>query len=540
MEQVYYPIADSLAWSALAAAVPILVLLLMIGVLRKPAWIAALTGLATAAVLAIVVYGMPVETAASSALMGAAFGLFPIGWIVYWAVVLYRLTVETGQFEVIKDSIGGLTTDRRLQAMLIAFALGAFIEGAAGFGTPVAVAAAMLTGLGFSPFFAAGICLLANTAPVAFGSIGIPVTTLAEVTGLDDHLLSTWVGRLCAPISVFIPAYLVMVMGGFKALKGVLPAAIVCGVCFAGMQLFMSSTAGQELVDIVAALTAIVGLVILFKVWQPSDTFVMEGESEVAIEIQKHGFGRTLLAWSPYLFLVVLVLFWGWPVGKAWLDDTLATVLPRIYEWPGLHNVVQRMPPYMDAATPYGATYNLNFLSAAGTACAFATILSAAVLRVSPVRYVKLLWSVLKQLGFSLLTIASVLGLAYLMNYSGATVTLGFAFAATGAVFPFFSALLGWLGVFLTGSDTAANALFGNMQVVTANELDLAPEIMASANSAGGVMGKMISLQSLAVAVAATGMARSQEGELFRFTFKHSILLASIMGVLAMIYAYLP
>jgi len=258
MEQVYAPIADSLAWSTLAAAMPILVLLLMIGILRKPAWISAVTGLAVGFVVAIGVYSMPTGTAVSATLMGAAFGLFPIGWIVFWAVVLYRLTVETGQFEIIKDSIGGVTTDRRLQAMLIAFALGAFIEGAAGFGTPVAVAAAMLTGLGFSPFFAAGICLLANTAPVAFGSIGIPVTTLASVTGIDDHLLSTWVGRLCAPISVFIPAYLVMVMGGFKALKGVIPAAVVCGVCFAGMQLFMSSTAGQELVDIVAALTAIV------------------------------------------------------------------------------------------------------------------------------------------------------------------------------------------------------------------------------------------------------------------------------------------
>jgi lactate permease len=538
MEQVYTPIAGSLVWSTLAAALPILVLLLMIGILRKPAWIAALTGLVAAAILAIGVYGMPVGTAASATLMGAAFGLFPIGWIVYWAVVLYRLTVETGQFEVIKDSIGGLTTDRRLQAMLIAFALGAFIEGAAGFGTPVAVAAAMLTGLGFSPFYAAAICLLANTAPVAFGSIGIPVTTLSEVTGIDDHLLSTWVGRLCAPVSVFIPAYLVLVMGGVKALKGVLPAAIVCGVSFAGMQLFMSATAGQELVDIVAALTAIVGLVILFKFWQPSDSFTLEGESEAVVAIQKHGFGKTLLAWSPYLFLVIFVLFWGYPDGKAWLDDVFARIMPRTLEWPGLHNVVQRMPPYTEAATPYPATYNLNFLSAAGTACALSTIAAAAVLRVSPGKYIVLLGSVLKQLAFSLITIASVLGLAYLMNYSGATVTLGFAFAATGALFPFFSALLGWLGVFLTGSDTAANALFGNMQVVTANELGLAPEVMASANSAGGVMGKMISLQSLAVAVAATGMARSQEGELFRFTFKHSIFLASMIGVLSMIYAY--
>ena len=540
MEQVYTPIAGSLAWSTLVAALPILVLLVMIGILRKPAWISALTGLAVGFVVALGFYGMPAEPAVSSAAMGAAFGLFPIGWIVYWAVVLYRLTVETGQFEVIKDSIGGLTTDRRLQAMLIAFALGAFIEGAAGFGTPVAVAAAMLTGLGFSPFFAAGICLLANTAPVAFGSIGIPVTTLASVTGLDDHLLSTWVGRLCAPVSVFIPAYLVMVMGGFKALKGVIPAAIVCGVCFAGMQIFMSATAGQELVDIVAALTAIVGLVVLLKVWQPADEFHMAGEHAAVIELKRHGFGPTLLAWSPYIFLVIFVLVWGSGILNdnlfRWAQNDVGLIG---LAWPGLHNVVTRMPPAVEVATPYAATYNLNWLSAAGSACGLATIFGAIVLRFSVGSYLRLLGSVFKQLSFSMVTIAAVVGLAYLMNYSGATVTLGLAFATTGAVFPFFSAILGWLGVFLTGSDTSANALFGNLQVVTANQLGIDPHIMASANSAGGVMGKMISLQSLAVAVAATGMARSQEGDLFRFTFKHSILLASVIGVLTMIYAYL-
>jgi len=539
MNQVYTPIADSLAWSTVAAALPILVLLIMIGIFRKPAWISALTGLAIGAIVAVGVYEMPVQTAASSASMGAAFGLFPIGWIVFWAVVLYRLTVETGQFEIIKDSIGGLTTDRRLQAMLIAFALGAFIEGAAGFGTPVAVAAAMLTGLGFSPFYAAGICLLANTAPVAFGSIGIPVTTLASVTGLDENLLSTWVGRLCAPVSVFIPAYLVLVMGGLKALKGVIPAAIVCGVCFAGMQLFMSSTAGPQLVDIVAALTAIIGLVVLFKVWQPSDEFHMEGEHAASIEIKRHGVGPTLLAWSPYIFLVFFVLLWG---SRPPFMDALFTAAEGSMlglAWPGLHEVVTRMPPAVEAATPYAATYNLNWLSAAGTACGLATICGALALRFSFVNYIRLLGSVLSQLAFSLITIAAVVGLAYLMNYSGATVTLGLAFATTGALFPFFSAILGWLGVFLTGSDTSANALFGNLQVVTANQLGLDPAVMASANSAGGVMGKMISLQSLAVAVAATGMARSQEGDLFRFTFKHSVFLACVLGGLSMIYAHL-
>jgi len=533
-QQEYLPIADSLAWSALAASLPIFVLLLLIGVLRKPAWTAALSGLAAAFVIAVGIYGMPGGLAVNSAVYGAAFGLFPIGWIVYWAIVLYRLTLETGQFEVIKDSIGGLTADRRLQAMLIAFALGAFIEGAAGFGTPVAVAAAMLTGLGFSPFFAAGICLLANTAPVAFGSIGIPVVTLAQITGLEEQLLSAWVGRLCAPVSVFIPAYLVWVMGGFRALNGVMPAAIVCGVAFASMQFLVSNFVGPHLVDIVAAITAIVGLVVLFKVWQPKDHFQLEGESEAVLEIKKHGAGRTLLAWSPYLFLVAFVLVWGSSGGAAILNNVS---IP--FEWPGLHNVVQRVAPVVEATSPYAAVFNFNWLSAAGTACAFATIAAAILLRFPVGSYIKLLGAVAKQLAFSLLTIASVLGLAFLMNYSGATVTLGLAFAATGALFPFFSALLGWLGVFLTGSDTSANALFGNLQVVTANRLGLDPAIMASANSAGGVMGKMISLQSLAVAVAATGMARSQEGQLFRFTFRHSIFLASVLGGLTTLYAYL-
>jgi lactate permease len=450
-----------------------------------------------------------------------------------WAVVLYRIAEETGKFEVIKDSIGGLTTDRRLQAMLIAFAFGAFIEGAAGFGTPVAVAAAMLTGLGFSPFFAAGICLLANTAPVAFGSIGVPVVTLAGTTGLPELELSMWVGRLCAPISLLIPAYLVLVMGGPRALKGVWPAALVCGVCFAGVQFLVSNFVGPQLVDILAALTAMTGLVVLFRFWQPKDQFVMAGAHHAAATPKSHGFGPTLLAWSPYLFLVLFVLVWGYPKSKAFLETT-----NLVFDWPGLHNQIERTAPIVASPAPYAARFTFNWLAAAGSACALATMVSAIVLRVSLTAYFGILVRVAKQLAFSLLTMACVLALAYVMNYSGATVTLGEAFAKTGRVFPFFSALLGWLGVFLTGSDTSANALFGNLQVVTANSLGLDPAMMAASNSAGGVMGKMISLTSLAVAVAATGMARSEEGKLFRFTVKHSVLLASLLGVLATIYAY--
>jgi L-lactate transport len=533
-QQEYLPLADSLVLSALAASVPILVLLVLIGVFRKPAWVAGLSGLLVSVVVALIVYGMPLPLVVSSVSFGAAFGLFPIGWIVFWAVVLYRITVDTGNFEIIKDSIGGLTGDRRIQAMLIAFALGAFIEGAAGFGTPVAVAAAMLTGLGFSPFFAAGICLLANTAPVAFGSIGIPVITLAGITGLPEDELSAWVGRLCAPVALFIPAYLVMVMAGWKGLKGVLPAAIVCGFSFASVQFLMSNFVGPELVDIVASLSAITGLIILLKLWQPSDNFVWAGEVQSSMTISSHGFGRTVYAWSPYLFLVVFVLIWGSGV----IGELLNSVT-LVIQWPGLHNQVIQTSPVVVNPTPYAATYTLNWISAAGSACGFATVASAILFKMSVRSYFKLLASVFRQLSFSLLTIASVLGLAFLMNYSGATVTLGLSFAATGSLFPFFSAMLGWLGVFLTGSDTSANALFGNLQVVTAGTLGLDPNLMASANSAGGVMGKMISLQSLAVAVAATGMSRSEEGKLFRFTFKHSVFLAVVLGLLTSLYAYI-
>ncbi len=530
----YTPIADSLALSTLVATLPILVMLLMIGVLRKPAWLSGLAGLATALIVAIAGYGMPTGLALNSATMGAAFGMLPIGWIVFWAVVLYRITLETGNFEIIKDSIGGLTADRRLQAMLIAFAFGAFVEGAAGFGTPVAVAAAMLTGLGFSPFFAAGICMLANTAPVAFGSIGIPVTTLADVTGLPEAELSAWVGRICAPVSMFIPAYLIMVMGGFRALKGVLPAALVCGVSFATVQFLVSNFIGPQLVDIMAALTAILASIAMLKVWQPKDRFVMAGETQVVLEIKRHTFGRTLLAWSPYLLLVMFVLIWGNP----WTTPYLRSV-SILVEWPGLHGLIQRIPPVVATPGPYRAVYEFHWLQFAGTACMLATIASALVLRLSIGQYFGILGRVVNQLAFSLLTIACVLGLAYVMNYSGATVTLGLAFAATGTLFPFFSGMLGWLGVFLTGSDTSANALFGNLQVVTANQLGFDPAIMAASNSSAGVMGKMISLQSIAVAVAATGMARSDEGKLFRFTLKHSIFLAAVLSSIAALYAYL-
>jgi L-lactate transport len=531
-QQTYSPIAASVPLSALVAAIPIFVLLFLLAALRKPAWVAALSGLAAAAGVALFAYGMPVPLLLGSITYGAAFGLFPIGWVVFWAVVLYRLTVHTGKFEVLKDSVGGLTQDRRLQALLIAFAFGAFIEGAAGFGTPVAVAAAMLTGLGFSPFYAAGICLLANTAPVAFGSIGIPVVTLAGITGLPLNDLSANVGRICAPVSLFVPAYLVLVMGGVRALMGVLPAALACGAAFAGMQFYVSNYLGPQLTDILSSLAAIGVLIILLKVWKPSNEFVMEGDHD-RVAVKQHPTGEVFLAWAPYGLLVLFVLLWGYmPIKNALNQATL--VIP----WPNLHNLVQQVAPVAPTPKPYAAMLRLEVLAASGTACMLAVFASAAVLRVGLGTLFGIIGSTAKQLGFSMLTIASVLGLAFLMNYSGATGTLGLAFAATGSAFPFFSALLGWLGVFLTGSDTSANALFGNLQVVTAKTLDLNPTLMAASNSSGGVMGKMISLQSIAVAAAATGMKQSDESRLFRFTLGHSIFLASVLGLIVVVYAY--
>jgi lactate permease len=441
--------------------------------------------------------------------------------------------VRTGKFEIVKNSIGNLTGDRRLQALLIAFAFGAFIEGAAGFGTPVAVAAAMLAGLGFSPFYAAGICLLANTAPVAFGSIATPILMLTGITGLPLDRLSAGVGRICAPVSLIVPGYLVMVMGGWRALRGVLPAAVLCGVAFGGTQFVVSNFIGPQLTDILSSLAAIGSLVLLFKFWKPKESFNFDEHSSAHVAPPRHATGELVTAWAPYLLLVVFVLLWGYKPVQVMLNG-----VTRSFPWPGLHNVILRMPPVVAKPAPYGAPYTFNWLSAPGTACLIAALVSAVVLRMPVAQFARVFRSTVKQLLLAELTIASVLALAFLMNYSGATATLGLSFAATGALFPFFSSLLGWLGVFLTGSDTASNALFGNLQVITAGTLHMNPVLMASSNSAGGVMGKMISLQSVAVASCATAMKPEDEGRLFRFTLRHSILLASIIGLIVVFYTY--
>src|SRR6186713_1799313 len=375
--------------SAVAAALPIVVLFVMLGVLRKPAWVSAATALASGLLVSLIVYQMPMSLALISTIYGAAFGIFPIAWIVFASIMLYRLAVDTGKFEVIKDSIGGLTTDRRLQAMFIAFSFGAFIEGAAGFGAPVAISGAMLAGLGFNPFYAAGICLLANTAPVAFGSIGIPVTTLANVTGLPVLQLSAMVGRLCAMISVIIPAYLIVVMAGGRRALEVWPAILACGVSFAGMQFYVSNYMGPELTDILSSLTCIVVMVLVITFWKPKTIMRLEGAKPITVDMKRHSPGELVMAWVPYLALVVFVLLWGNADIKLainrWTDSLLPAWVPSFpapkttgqlnrLMWPGLHNLITQVPPVTRQPAPYAALYELNWLSASGTACFFAIL----------------------------------------------------------------------------------------------------------------------------------------------------------------------
>jgi lactate permease len=529
--QNYTPLAGSLALSALAAALPAFAMLYLLGVQRLPAWKASVAGLGAAVVVALAVYRMPVGLVAGSLGYGATFGLFPIGWIIFSAILLYRVAVESGKFEIIKDSLGGLTEDRRLQALLIAFCFGAFLESAAGFGTPVAVAATMLIGLGFSPFYAASVCLLANTVPVTFGSIGIPIVTLNGVTGLPVGSLSGATAMICVLPSLLLPAYLVYVMGGRKGLAGALPAVVVCGLLWGGVQFLIAWFVGPYLASMGSALVTLVGLVVLLLVWKPKDQFVLENDQSVRTATKRHSAGAVIWAWSPYVILVVTVLLWG----------AFKTELNKVsvaFPWPGLHRMVMEIAPVVRDPTPYPAIYRFDWLSAAGTAGVLSALLSAALLGLSPARFVRLLWATCKQVFLAEVTIAAVLALAYVMNYSGETATLGLVFATTGALFPFFSAVLGGLGGFLTGSNTSANALFGNLQVVTATRLNLSPVLMAAANSNGGMMAKMISLQSIAVAATGAGLPSTDEGRLFRFALRHSLLLTVVVALITMFLAY--
>ncbi|MCX7009397.1 MAG: lactate permease LctP family transporter, partial [Kiritimatiellaeota bacterium] len=497
---------------------------------RMAAWKAMLQALLTAAALAHFVFGAPLKILAASYLSGAAFGLFPICWVILPALFLYRVSVESGQFEVIKDSIAHLTGDMRLQVLLIAFAFSAFLEGAAGFGAPVAIAGAMLAGLGLDRFQAARLCLLANTAPVAFGSIGIPVITLAGITELPLPELSAAVGRIAPLISLVIPCYLMVVFVGWQKTKPVLPAVAVVSVVFAGVQFLVANFMGPFLVIVLASVVTMIALVVLLKIWKPSDA-----PAAVAMAASRqHSAAAVLRAWTPYLLVVGFVLLWGDAPFKAWLDG--ATTLH--WKIPSLHNLVERMPPVAKAAVPTKAVFDFNWLSAAGTAVFIAGVLGGFAVGLRPRALLRVFGATAKQMALPALTIASVLGFAFLMNYSGMIATLGLAVAATGRLFPFFSAFLGWLGVFVTGSDTSSNALFGNLQVVTAQTLHLSPMLTAASNAAAGGLGKMISLQSIAIVLAATGMPQTDESKLFRWSMRHSLLLTALVGLVVMLYAH--
>lgn len=532
--QVYNPTGNAV-FSALLAAIPLFALFYMLAVRRSKGHYAAAVAVVLSAILSVFVWGMPMGTAASSFLYGAAFGLFPIVWIVVTAVWVYNMTVESGEFEYLKQSLANLTDDRRLQAIFIAFAFGAFLEGTAGFGTPVAITAAMLVGLGFKPLYAAGVCLIANTAPVAFGAIGVPIIVAGQVSGVSDMTISAIVGRQLPFLSIIVPLWLCVLMCGFKRSMEVLPAIAVAGVCFAGSQFLFSNFHGPTLPDIGSAIATIVALMLLLKVWQPKSIFRFEGEAPSNLEGQGYPLAVVLRAWAPYLVLAVFVFFWGLGSFKAILNGLPGTVFN--ISWPGLDGEVMKTAPIVQADAVYGAKFTFNWLSAGGTAILLSGLVSVPFMpKYGYGKAIACFMRTLKQLTFPILTIAMILGLAYLMNYSGMSSTLGLAFTHTGWLFPFFSPLLGWLGVFLTGSDTSSCALFGGMQKDTALAVGMRPELAVASNASGGVTAKMISPQSLSVATAATNNA-GQEGKLFRFTIGHSIGMTLVLCVLAYLQA---
>jgi lactate permease len=543
--QVYTPLGGNLYLSALVAAIPVIVLLGALAFFHVKAHIAALLGLLLALGIAVGVYGMPLSMAGATAGYGAAFGLLPIGWIILNAIFIYDITVKTGKFEVVKDTIGGLAGDRRIQVLLIAFAFGAFIEGAAGFGTPVAISAAMLIGLGFKPLAAAGLALIGNTAPVAYGALGTPIITLAKVTGLNEMALSAMAGRQLPLFSLIVPFWLVWAMAGFRGMLGVWPACLVAGLSFAIPQFVVSNFMGPNLVDIIAAASCIIVTYLFLKVWQPKEEWRFPEERDVtpiaagvrksvgAAAFKKHSFGEAFMGWMPWIVLSVFVFIWGQPAVKTWMNG----IFNPTFEVPFLHNLVLKAPPVAAKIHPEAAKYSLNLLSATGTGLFVAGIVAGLWLKLSPVTLVKTYLSTLKRVRFSLLTIAAMLALGFTTRYSGSDSTMGLAFASTGMLFPFFSPLLGWLGVALTGSDTSSNVLFGNLQVVSAQQIGMNPILAAASNSSGGVMGKMIDAQSIVVASVATKM-ENQEGDILRYVFWHSLALACLVGVVVLAQAY--
>jgi len=547
--QVYTPVAGSLALSALVAALPVVVLLGLLAFGHVKAHWAALSGLAASLAVAILVFGMPAQLAAAAALMGAAYGLFPIGWIVLGAIFVYDVTVKSGDFEVVKDTIAGVGSDRRVQVLLIAFCFGAFIEGAAGFGTPVAISAAMLIGLGFRPLQVAGLALIANTAPVAFGALGIPVITLATVTGLPLDLLSAMAGRILVLFCVAVPFWVVWTMCGRKKMMEVWPACLTTGITFGATQFVISNYIGPSLAAIGASIVSIVALIVLLKFWQPATIWSFEHEDAAARAVAHanrtvHARGRKLKAWMPWILLSMFVFVWGLTPVKVFLNggaaghpNFLSGITSRNITVPVLHKAVTRTPPVVAKVTAEPAIYVFNWASGTGTSLLLVGFVSGLLLGFSPAALFGIFLGTLKRIRKSLLTIAAMLALGFSTRYAGLDATMGLAFASTGVLFPFFSPLLGWLGVALTGSDTSSNVLFGGLQQITARQVGVSPILAAAANSAGGVMGKMIDAQSIVVAGVATGQ-QGGEGTILRYVFWHSIALAALVGVVVFLMAY--
>jgi len=532
--QAYDPLGNLLLSSA-AAAIPVIVLLGAIGIFEVKAHFAAALGLAAALAVSIGLFGMPAPMAGRAAAYGAAFGLLPIGWIILNVIFLYQLTAESGAFAVLQRSIGSLSSDPRLQLLFIAFSLGSFFEGAAGFGTPVAVTAAMLIGLGFSALAASGLSLLANTAPVAFGALGTPVIALAAATGLDLHELSAMVGRQLPLFSLIVPFWLVWAYCGFRRMIEIWPPILVAGVSFAIPQYLVSNYHGPWLVDIVASIASISCLALFLKVWSPRRPMEKQDSNappEPRLNVAPERMG-TLMAWMPWLLLSVFVFLWGMPQVKAYLDSLWS----YRYEVAGLHGLIQKMPPVVAAPHAESAVFSLNLLSATGTSILISALISGTILGYSPWRLVRLYAQTLHLVRYSLITIACMLALGFVTRYAGTDATLGLALAGTGWLYPFFGPLIGWLGVALTGSDTASNVLFGGLQRVSAEQLGISAVLMAAANSSGGVMGKMIDAQSIVVATTATRWY-GHEGTILRFVIFHSIALAVLVGLLVMAQAY--
>jgi len=556
--QVYDPLGN-VVLSTMMAALPIVVLLGSLGVFRIRAHFAALLGLATSIAIAAIVFHMPLKMTIASAAYGAAYGLFPIGWIVLNVIFLYQLTSECGLFEQLRHSITGLTEDRRLQLLLVAFSFGAFIEGACGFGTPVAVTGAILIGLGFSPLSASGLSLIANTAPVAFGALGAPLIGLQGVTGLDLKQLSAMVGRQLPFFSLIVPFWLIWAFAGLRGMIEIWPAILVAAVAFAVPQFLVSNFHGPWLVDVVAAFVSIAALGTFLKFWRPKRIWRFGAETSSATEAQRRGdsiepekttekdnrpsssgsfsvplrLRGNFAPWLPWIILSIIVFIWGLPQVKAFFDGIAAPKIP-VY---ALDKLVQRVPPVVAKAAPENAIFNFNFLSASGSGIFLAAIIAGFAMRYSVSGMLRVYGKTLKIVRYSLLTIAGMMAIGFSTRYSGMDATLGLAFAKTGWLYPFFGTMLGWLGVALTGSDTSSNVLFGSLQKITATQLGLNPVLMAAANSSGGVMGKMIDAQSIVVASTATRWY-GHEGTILRYVFFHSLALAALVGVLVLLQAY--